>query len=69
MIIIIMMMMIDDDEEEEEKEYTNLYLCFVLLSIHILLTFHLPSPCLPYLSLYPYCNHALHSIGVYARSE
>ena len=33
-------------------------LCFLLLSIHILLTFHLHLLLLPsIISLYPYCNH------------
>ena len=35
----------DDEEEDEDDEYTNLCnLCFLLLSIHLFLTFHHPSP-------------------------
>ena len=34
-------------------------LCLLLLSIHILLTFHLPSPCLHYLTIH-YCHLSLY---------
>ena len=34
----------NDDNDDDDDEYTNLYnLCFLLLSIHILLAFHLSS--------------------------
>ena len=31
----------DKDDNDDNDEYTNLYLCFLLFLIHILLTFHL----------------------------
>ena len=43
-----------------DDEYTNLYIsAFLLLSIHIFLTFHLPLPSPSFLvSLYPYHAHS-----------